>query len=52
MAVIRTLLNFAYDVPSQVAVIEYNDTQTSAYFSPSITTIRQDTFWLVRPWYQ
>lgn len=43
MAVIRACLQAGLDVPREISVIGYNDIPSAAYFSPSITTIRQDT---------
>lgn len=43
MAIIHVLLKLGYKVPEDVSVVGYNDIPTSAFFSPAITTVRQDT---------
>jgi len=43
MAAIRACLNHGLEVPQAVSVVGYNDIPAAAYFSPPITTIRQDT---------
>jgi len=40
--VLRALNEFNLSVPQQVSVIGFDDTADSAYFSPPLTTIRQD----------
>lgn len=42
LGVIRALNEFNLTVPQQVSVIGFDDTADSAYFSPPLTTIRQD----------
>ncbi len=42
MAIIHVLLKMGLKVPEDVSVVGYNDIPTSAFFSPAITTIRQD----------
>jgi len=42
LGVLRALSEFNLIVPQQVAVIGFDDTYDSAYFSPPLTTIRQD----------
>ena len=44
MAFIRALRNKALKVPDDVLVVGYNDIPSAAYFSPPLTTIRQDTY--------
>ena len=43
MAAIRACLDCGLSVPRDVSVVGYNDIPAAAYFSPPITTIRQDT---------
>ncbi len=43
MAAIRACLDCGLDVPRAISVVGYNDIPAAAYFSPPITTIRQDT---------
>ncbi|WP_028868027.1 LacI family DNA-binding transcriptional regulator [Psychromonas arctica] len=42
LGVLRALNEFNLSVPQQVSVIGFDDTADSAYFSPPLTTIRQD----------
>lgn len=42
LGVLRALNEFALQVPQQVSVIGFDDTADSAYFTPPLTTIRQD----------
>ena len=42
LGVLRALSEFNLSVPQQVSVIGFDDTSDSAYFSPPLTTIRQD----------
>ena len=42
MAFIRAFRAGGLDVPRQVTVVGYNDIPSAAYFSPPLTTIRQD----------
>ena len=42
LGVLRALHEFKLIVPQQVSVIGFDDTLDSAYFSPPLTTIRQD----------
>tara|TARA_R110001583_G_scaffold6499_9_gene32935 strand:+ start:32482 stop:33549 length:1068 start_codon:yes stop_codon:yes gene_type:complete len=42
LGVLRALNEFNLTVPQQVSVIGFDDTADSAYFSPPLTTIRQD----------
>ncbi|MGB5446824.1 MAG: LacI family DNA-binding transcriptional regulator [Psychromonas sp.] len=42
LGVIRALNEFNLCVPQQISVIGFDDTADSAYFSPPLTTIRQD----------
>jgi len=42
LGVLRALYEFKLNVPQQVSVIGFDDTFDSAYFSPPLTTIRQD----------
>jgi DNA-binding LacI/PurR family transcriptional regulator len=42
LGVLRALHEFKLNVPQQVSVIGFDDTLDSAYFSPPLTTIRQD----------
>jgi DNA-binding LacI/PurR family transcriptional regulator len=44
MAVICALRNRGIDVPHEVSVVGYNDIPSAVYFSPPITTVRQDTY--------
>ena len=44
MAFIRALADRGLRVPEAVSVVGYNDIPSAAFFSPSITTIRQDTY--------
>lgn len=43
MGIIRACRNHGLDVPGAVSIVGYNDIPAAAYFSPPITTIRQDT---------
>ncbi len=43
MAAIRACLDCGLEVPHAVSIVGYNDIPAAAYFSPPITTIRQDT---------
>ena len=43
MAFIAALKDAGADVPGDVSVVGYNDIPAARYFSPPITTIRQDT---------
>ncbi len=43
MATIKVLSDLGYKVPEDISVVGYNDIPTASYFSPGITTIRQDT---------
>ena len=43
MAFISVLRDAGIDVPGDVSVVGYNDIPSAEYFSPPITTIRQDT---------
>jgi DNA-binding LacI/PurR family transcriptional regulator len=42
LGVLRALKEFNLSVPQQVSVIGFDDTVDSAYFTPPLTTIRQD----------
>jgi DNA-binding LacI/PurR family transcriptional regulator len=42
LGVLRALSEFNLSVPQQISVIGFDDTSDSAYFSPPLTTIRQD----------
>ncbi len=42
LGVLRALNESGLKIPQQVAVIGFDDTSDSAYFSPPLTTIRQD----------
>lgn len=42
LGVLRALNEFDLTVPQQVSVIGFDDTADSAYFSPPLTTIKQD----------
>ncbi len=44
MAIIHVLTKMGLSVPKNVSVVGYNDIPTSGFFSPTITTIRQETF--------
>lgn len=44
MAVIFALRERGVSVPGDVSVVGYNDIPSAAYFSPPITTVRQDTY--------
>ena len=44
MAFISVFRDASIDVPGDVSVVGYNDVPSAKYFSPPITTIRQDTF--------
>lgn len=44
MAFIKALRDNGLIVPEDVSVVGYNDIPSAAYFSPSITTIRQDPY--------
>ena len=42
MACITAFRDAGLDVPGQISVVGYNDVATAAYFTPKLTTIRQD----------
>jgi DNA-binding LacI/PurR family transcriptional regulator len=42
LGVLRALSEFNLNVPQHISVIGFDDTADSAYFSPPLTTIRQD----------
>lgn len=42
LGVLRALSEFNLTVPQQISVIGFDDTYDSAYFSPPLTTIKQD----------
>lgn len=42
LGVLRALHEAGIDIPHQISVIGYDDTDDSAYFYPPLTTIRQD----------
>jgi DNA-binding LacI/PurR family transcriptional regulator len=42
LGVLRALSEFNLNVPQHISVIGFDDTTDSAYFSPPLTTIRQD----------
>ncbi|MDX1405729.1 MAG: LacI family DNA-binding transcriptional regulator [Woeseiaceae bacterium] len=44
MAFIHAFRAAGLDVPGQVSVVGYNDIPSAAYFSPPVTTIRQDIY--------
>ncbi len=44
MAFIRAFRDHGISVPEDVSVVGYNDIPSAAYFSPPITTIRQDPY--------
>lgn len=44
MAFISAFRNHRLRVPEDVSVVGYNDIPSAAYFTPPITTIRQDTY--------
>ncbi len=44
MAFIRVLVDRGLRVPEDVSVVGYNDIPAAAFFSPRITTVRQDTY--------
>ena len=44
MAFIRACHNKGLRIPEDVSVVGYNDIPSAAYFSPSITTVRQDPY--------
>ncbi|WP_216825087.1 LacI family DNA-binding transcriptional regulator [Agarilytica rhodophyticola] len=44
MAFIRLMIDRGLRVPEDVSVVGYNDIPAAAFFSPPITTIRQDTY--------
>lgn len=44
MAFICALSNRGFTVPADVSVVGYNDIPSAGYFSPPITTVRQDTY--------
>ncbi len=44
MAYIRAFREVGLDIPKAVSVVGYNDIPSAAYFSPPVTTIRQDTY--------
>jgi DNA-binding LacI/PurR family transcriptional regulator len=43
MAFISAFRQVGIDVPGEVSVVGYNDIPSAAYFTPQLTTIRQDT---------
>lgn len=43
MAIIHAFRSRGLEIPQDVSIVGYNDIPSAAYFSPSITTIRQDT---------
>ena len=44
MAFISALRDAGIEVPGEVSIVGYNDTPSAEYFSPSVTTIRQDIY--------
>lgn len=44
MAFIRAFREAGLDIPKAVSVVGYNDIPSAAYFSPPVTTIRQDIY--------
>lgn len=44
MAFIRAFRDYGLNVPEDISVVGYNDIPSAAYFSPAITTIRQDPY--------
>lgn len=42
LGVLRALHESGIDIPNQISIIGYDDTDDSAYFYPPLTTIRQD----------
>jgi DNA-binding LacI/PurR family transcriptional regulator len=44
MAFIRAFREAGFDVPKDVSVVGYNDIPSAAYFSPALSTIRQDIY--------
>ncbi len=44
MAFIRAFREAGFDIPKAVSVVGYNDIPSAAYFSPPVTTIRQDIY--------
>ena len=44
MAFIRAFREAGFDVPGEVSVVGYNDIPSAAFFSPGITTVRQDIY--------
>lgn len=42
LGALRALSEFGFQVPTEVSVIGYDDTDDSAYFIPPLTTIKQD----------
>lgn len=44
MAFISAIRDAGIDIPRDVSVVGYNDIPSAAYFSPPITTIRQDIY--------
>lgn len=44
MAIIHVLLKMGVDIKQDVSVVGYNDLPTASFFSPAITTIRQDPY--------
>lgn len=44
MAFIRAYRDNGLGVPEDVSIVGYNDIPSAAYFSPSVTTIRQDPY--------
>ena len=44
MAFIHAFRAAGLDIPREVSIVGYNDIPSAAYFSPPVTTIRQDTY--------
>ena len=44
MAFISAFRDTRIDVPDDVSIIGYNDIPSAAYFSPPVTTVRQDIY--------
>ena len=44
MAFIRAFREAGLDIPQAVSIVGYNDIPSAAYFSPPVTTIRQDIY--------
>lgn len=44
MAFVRAFRDYQLKIPEDISVVGYNDIPSAAYFSPSITTIRQDPY--------